>query len=389
MNHVAETGVEKFKLKAAIYFAVIAPLAACIPQSHAADAPHRTPAPVRQVRAPAQAPVPQAPVPMPQAVAPTISPATARARAILDAKLLSLGRAFNGHAGLAVRDVQTGWTTAYNGNDYMPQQSVSKFWVALTALEKADHGALDLDRRVVVRRDDLTLFHQPIATLVDGDGYATTLGDLLIRALTQSDNTANDFILWSVGGPDAVRAFLKRHDIDGVRFGPGERLLQSQTAGLSWKQEYSRSGAFQTARAKLPISVREAALQRYLADPIDGATALGLVTGLTKLKQGELLSPTSTARLLDTMSHTKTGPQRLKGGLVPGWSLAHKTGTGQNLGGTTAGYNDVGILTAPDGHSYAIAVLIGRTTVSIPERQKLMNEAVRAVIAYEDNQHGA
>jgi beta-lactamase class A len=308
-----------------------------------------------------------------------------RARAILDARLASLGRTFGGHVGLAVRDVQTGWTSAYNGSAPMPQQSVSKFWVALTALEKVDRRELDLTRQIVITRSDLTLFHQPIAQFVKGDGYKTTLSDLLFRALTQSDNTANDAVLRSAGGPDAVRNFLARHNIQGVRFGPGERLLQSHTAGLSWRQEYAIGRAFEAARSALPLKTRQAALERYLADPIDGATAIGLVDGLTKLKRGQLLSPASTHRLLQIMSNTKTGPQRLKGGLEPGWTCAHKTGTGQNLAGTTAGFNDVGIITSPDGQSYAVAVMIGRTSKGIPERWKLMNETVRAIIDYHRN----
>ena len=32
------------------------------------------------------------------------------------------------------------------------------------------------------------------------------------------------------------------------------------------------------------------------------------------------------------MGNTKTGANRLKGGLQPGWTLSHKTGTGQVLG---------------------------------------------------------
>ena len=32
------------------------------------------------------------------------------------------------------------------------------------------------------------------------------------------------------------------------------------------------------------------------------------------------------------MGNTKTGANRLKGGLRPGWTLSHKTGTGQVLG---------------------------------------------------------
>jgi beta-lactamase class A len=87
------------------------------------------------------------------------------------------------------------------------------------------------------------------------------------------------------------------------------------------------------------------------------------------------------------MSHTHTGPNRLKGGLAPGWALNHKTGTGQVLGDEQAGYNDIGILTAPDGRSYAVAVMIKLTSVPLPLRMTLMNEVVRAVIAQHDMQY--
>ena len=80
------------------------------------------------------------------------------------------------------------------------------------------------------------------------------------------------------------------------------------------------------------------------------------------MKRGELLSPASTARLLSIMGNTKTGANRLRGGLKAGWTLSHKTGTGQVLGATQAGYNDIGILTAPDGRSYAVAVMIKKTS---------------------------
>ena len=98
------------------------------------------------------------------------------------------------------------------------------------------------------------------------------------------------------------------------------------------------------------------------------------------LKRGELLSPASTARLLTIMGHTSTGANRLKGGLKPGWTLSHKTGTGQVLGGDQAGYNDIGILTAPDGRSYSVAVMIKKTSTPLEVRMRLMNNVVRATI---------
>jgi beta-lactamase class A len=177
---------------------------------------------------------------------------------------------------------------------------------------------------------------------------------------------------------------LDRNRIEGVRFGPGERLMQSQIAGLQWQPGYSVGRAFYTARANVPIERRREAFQNYVADPIDGASPEGLVEGLARLQRGELLSRASSDRLLSIMSQTRTGRQRLTGGLAPGWRIAHKTGTGQVLGSTQAGYNDIGILTSPDGRHYAVAVMIGRTAVPLPERMELMQNVTRAVIAFHD-----
>ena len=295
----------------------------------------------------------------------------------------TLGRNFNGSVGIAVQRVDAGWTIAHNGNKLFPQQSVSKLWVAMTMLDAVDRGKITLDTPVMIRPADLTLFHQPIAAMVKGSGYQTSLRDLFYRAMTQSDNTANDSVLRTVGGPDAVRGYLARRFFgpDTIRFGPGERLLQSQTAGLTWSQEMSQGRRFYTARANLPRSVREKALDAYLANPIDGASPLAIVHALAKLKKGDMLSPASTQLLLSTMSEAKTGPQRIKAGVPAGWSYLHKTGTGQDLAPRSTGYNDVGIMTAPDGTSYAIAVMIGETTLAIPQRWELMQSVARSVAA--------
>ena len=298
----------------------------------------------------------------------------------LAASIATLGRQFNGKVGIAVERIDAGWTVSYNGGELFPQQSVSKLWVAMTMLDAVDRGKVSLTMPITIRPDDLTLFHQPIAAMVkNNDGYTTSLVDLFNRAMTRSDNTANDTILRTVGGPTAVNGFLARRFIANIRFGPGERLLQSKTAGLDWSQDYAQGRRFYTARANLPRSVREKALDAYLDNPPDGAAPLAIVHALAKLKRGEMLSPTSTRLLLDTMAEAKTGPQRVKGGVPDGWRYAHKTGTGQDLPPRSTGYNDVGIMTAPDGASYAIAVMIGSTTVTIPERWALMQAVSRTV----------
>lgn len=337
---------------------------------------------------------PSAPPPRPQAAAapawrapalvtPAI-PAASRPPAGLEASIVALGRGFSGQVGIAVRDVSTGWSIGYNAEQPMPQQSVSKLWVAMTVLDAVDRGALRLSQPVVVRPANLTLFHQPVRAMMGKDGFATTYGELLRIALTRSDNTCNDMLLWWAGGPDAVRSMITRKDLGRIAFGPGEALLQSRIAGIQWRPEYRGGAGFLKARAALPYDRRKAALDAYLADPMDGATAGAIAGALARLEQGNLLSPASTQLLLGTMRSSVTGPQRLRAGLGSGWTLAHKTGTGQELGGLATGYNDIGLITAPDGRSYAVAVMIASTRVSIPVRQRLMADVVRAVVSAHD-----
>jgi len=318
------------------------------------------------------------------------APSRATAPASLRERINELGRGFNGRVGIAVQSVDSGWTVGWKADDYYPQQSVSKLWVSIAALDAVDKGRVSLNDRVTVSGSDLTLFHQPIAALVRKNGaYTTTLNDLMFKAITTSDNTANDKLMRSVGGAEVVRDVIGTKGLGKIRFYNGERALQSKIAGLLWSQSYSVGNGFYAARNALPYSVRKSSFDRYVEDPYDGAAPSAIAYALARLKRGEILSPASTARLLSIMGQTKTGANRLKGGLKPGWTLSHKTGTGQVLGSVQAGYNDIGILTAPDGRSYAVAVMIKRTSTPLATRMTLMNNVVRTVINQHEMSYGA
>lgn len=328
------------------------------------------------------APAVPAPVPVP-----VRAPQPVEAPRYLADRVDRLGKAFSGRVGITVRSVDDDWSTAWRGAELFPQQSVSKLWVAITALDAADKRRVRMDEKVSFSRGDLTVFHQPIRAKILGGGYQTTLDDLLFKAITTSDNTANDKLMRSVGGPEAVRSMIAAKRLGAIRFYDGERALQSRIAGLIWTPSYSIGRAFYEARNALPKKLRKAAFDRYVSDPYDGASPDAIAAALARLKRGELLSPESTRRLLKVMGQTKTGANRLKGGLKSGWSLSHKTGTGQEFGGQQAGYNDVGVLTAPDGRSYSIAVMIKLTSAPLPTRMKLMNDVVRATIAQHEMLH--
>ncbi|CAN5710158.1 class A beta-lactamase [soil metagenome] len=313
----------------------------------------------------------------------------AQAAPELSVRIKALGRSFDGRVGIAIRDIDEGWTVAFDGDNKYPQQSVSKLWVALAALQAVDQGTMALTDTVVIHKDDLSIFHQPLRKYVGENGYPVTVVELIRGAIAQSDNAANDVLVGHVGGQSAVQANLDRHRLKGVWASPPEKVMQTQIAGLDWKPEYSFEHTFWTERDTLSPEARSVNLDEYLQDPYDAATPVGIATALARLKRGELLSPASTNLLLEIMGETETGPSRLPAGLAPGWTLAHKTGTGQVWGAVATGFNDVGVMTAPDGHSYAVAVLIAQTRRPVPERQDLMVAVARAVVAHHDREAAA
>jgi len=298
-------------------------------------------------------------------------------------ELEKIGSSLVGQVGIAVVDVDTGRSYGFNGDALLPQQSVSKLWVALTALSQVDEGELSLGEQVTIRREDLTVFYQPIRDIVRRDGsFSTDFRDLMERALARSDNTANDRLLRRVGGPQAIQDWIDAHRLEGVRFGTDERTKQSMIAGLEWIQDFSQGNAFYDARDAVPVAQRREAFEHYLARPIDGASPIGIARALAALARGELLSERSTRLIRDILSETKSGPRRLKAGAPDGWRVEHKTGTGQFFEGEQSGYNDVGLITAPDGSEYAIAVMIGRTREPYAARMEMMQAVTRATAEF-------
>jgi len=328
---------------------------------------------------------PKAP-PAPAKPKPPSQPPVVAAPADLRQQLTGLGRNFDGKVGIAVVSLNDGWEIDWNANTLFPQQSCSKLWVAITAMDAVDRGKVSLDQPVTLTPADLTLFHQPIREKVLATGsYTTTLGSLLFQAITESDNTANDKLMRSVGGAPAVRAMIARKGLGSIRFYNGERALQSKTAGMPWKQSYSLGSAFWDARAALPVKTRTAAFKRYLASPYDGASPHAIADALAALKKGELLQPASSEKLLSIMGQTRTGGMRVKAALAPGWDWNHKTGTGQELQGRIAGLNDIGLLTAPDGSVYAMAIMVVANK-SDGSAQEIMRAVTKAVIAWHQSQ---
>ena len=163
------------------------------------------------------------------------------------------GPGFQGKAGISVVSLSDGWQADYNATTLFPQQSCSKLWVAITAMDAGRQGPGQPERQGYAgpRRPDPV----PPADQRTNPGRRPhdNLGTLLFTAITESDNTANDKLMRSIGGPQAVRDMIAAKGLGSIRFYEGERALQSRIAGLIWSQSYSVGDAFYKARGALPL----------------------------------------------------------------------------------------------------------------------------------------
>jgi len=287
-----------------------------------------------------------------------------------------LTNGFDGRAGVCA--IENSAESCVNGDRRFSLQSVMKLLVGMAAAD-----TLQLSEPVTLRKEDLSLFVQPIANIVNEHGlFKTTIGDLVRRAIVDSDSAATDNLIKRLGGPAAVQSFLNRKGIAGMRIDRDEKTLQTEIVGLSWKPEFVDAALLDGAIKRLPREVRDQADRRYRNDLRDTATPRGMAEMFDALNRGKLLSPSGTRYILDVMSQTVTFPDRLKAGLLPGWKIAHKTGTSGTWNGVTVATNDVGILTAPDGSSIAIAVFIGDSRAADAARATLTAQLARAAISH-------
>lgn len=280
-----------------------------------------------------------------------------------------------GVLGITVVDVETGAAVRVNADRAYPMMSVFKAPVAATVLAQVDAGILSLDQNVTIDRKDVIggAAVPSIGAHFSGEPMTFTVRRLLTAAVSESDNTAADALVRLVGGPKVVTTFLRTHGIDGMR-------VDLDEAGVSGIFEQTESGAVISPQET--DQQQAARLRRgyaaFLNDPRNRTTPDAAADFLRKLWKGQLLSKASTSQLLDLMVG-QTVPDRLRSGLPAGVRFADKCGTSYSLNGETAAYNDMGIITWPDGHTVIVAAFLTASRADSKGRAALFAEIARDV----------
>jgi beta-lactamase class A len=251
--------------------------------------------------------------------------------------------------GVAVMGLNFSDSLTVNGRARFPMQSVYKFPLAITTLSQVDARRLSLGQKIPIRRKSLdTATWSPMLRELLPD-TVLTLADVLRYAVSKSDNNACDILFHLVGGTAVVDTHM--HSIGIANISVKATEAQMKTA---WPIQYT-NWCQPAAMLKL----------------------------LHSFYKGRLLSKSSNAFLMKIMTETETGPRRIKGGLPPGTTVAHKTGTSDtNEDGLTAATNDVGIVTLPDGRHYALAVFVSDYHGGVSKGEQMIAEISRIVWDY-------
>lgn len=281
--------------------------------------------------------------------------------------LESLADGFDEGVAIAVLDLADDSISGVRLDRPMPQLSVFKTWVAAAAADMVAQRKLAWDEKLTVSDAELKYEQPQIVATIAAQGHELTVETLVTLMVTVSDNAATDVLLRRMGGPEVVRAFL-------ISRGIGNIGVKADEAGL-----HARGDAVDAAIAAAPSEQRVAIAQRMLAEDPNRATARGIADGLARLYRGKLLDAAQTAKVLTILEATTSGPNRLRAGTPADYRLMHKTGTGGDSDGILMGTNDVGIIVAPDGHAYAVVVLVAGVRRSNDDAEKLAADVARHV----------
>ena len=230
---------------------------------------------------------------------------------------------FPGKAGIWVKHLTTGETAGVRDGETFNSASVIKIPVLVLAFQMADKGAINLDERITIRKEDIRggsgIFRYHDA------GLQPTFRDVLLQMVITSDNTATDLAIAKVGGVARVNAWLKE-----TGYADGQRLVQT-TGDLFAK--YNALGPSDDRNAKTNSD------RSYWLGEIT-PRSVGLM--IEAIEKKTIASAASCDAMLRMMRAQQAGARRLNHFIsVP---VAHKTG---DFPPVLA--NDVGVIYARSG----------------------------------------
>lgn len=268
----------------------------------------------------------------------------------LDKKINMIVKGKNATVGISVLGIENGFTYTKNAEKKLPMQSVFKFHIAATVLDKVDKGKLSLEQKIMLTPQNLMKnTWSPLREKYGEGGVEITLAEVLEATVAKSDNNGCDIMLNLLGGTEPVQKFIDSKGIKGFQIKFSEAQMHQD-----WSAQYENYSTMNSA-----------------------------TTLLKKFYDGKLLSKKSTDYLMKVMLTTSTGVKKLIEQLPKNTPVARKTGSsGKNDAGVTGAENEIAIVTLPNGKHYAIAVFVSNSMESEETNCKMISDISKVVYDY-------
>ncbi|PJJ21578.1 beta-lactamase class A [Janthinobacterium sp. OK676] len=271
--------------------------------------------------------------------APLLFAAPATSIATAQMQLAALEQAAGGRLGVAAWRHGGELRVAYRADERFPLASTFKAMLAGAVLARSVSQPGLLDQHVRYEKKELVTY-SPITEKHLADGMS--VADLCAATLQYSDNSAANFLMKLLGGPQAVTAFARSI---------GNTVFQLER----WETELNSA---------IPGEVR------------DTASPASMAHSLQQLLLENSL-PAQQRQQLDTwMRGNTTGDKRIRAGVPAGWQVADKTGSG-----AYGSVNDIGVAYPASGAPLVIAVYYTREQKKADTNQDIITAATRIVTA--------
>jgi beta-lactamase class A len=264
----------------------------------------------------------------------------ARAAERAESALKDIHKRIGGRLGVHVLDSQSGRRFGIDDGSRYAMASTFKVALAAALLWQVDRKAFTLDHRIRIEKSQLLPNSPAVEVKLMATADAMTVRELLAAVVVQSDNAAANILLRAMGGPSSLTEFFRTLGDNTTRLDRFEPDLNSNVAD----------------------------------DPRDTTTPRAMVDSLLAIFTHDELSIASRALLIDWMTASKTGLDRVRAGLPKSWNTGDKTGTGAN-----GAVNDLVITYPPGRRPIFIAVYMSGSQLTTPELSAAHAEIGRIV----------
>ncbi len=268
----------------------------------------------------------------------------------LSARIAAIADGSRGRIGVAAMDLSTGQTLGVLDHQFFPLASTSKIAIAATFLEGVEQGKWSLTSEFPLLWPLRSKPFSTNAAPVKAGKHLPAI-ELIDLMITRSSNPATDALLRVVGGPEAVNDWMRRQGVTDFSIDRDIATLVRD------------DGEYDPA---IKIERR------------DAATPRAMLKLLAMLHKGEVLTASHRRVILSAMERCRTGKRRIPALMPAGARVAHKTGSLNNTS------SDIGYITAPNGHTYAVAIYVTGQG-SRANRERRIAEIARELLdGYED-----